>query len=163
AAARAAAGDRPFRAAFVLDGRQIALLDGPLGLDLGVGVVALPAPAPPAGEPAEESTVVDRAELAERRARRAEEAERTTAQRAADAEAALDGLELDMARLEVRLRDADVVRGGGEPVPSARSAPSAPEPAVPPTRDEPARSLTAGLLAAERRQREARERGRAAP
>ena len=91
AAARAAGGERPFRAAFALEAEHAPLLAAPLRVDLGgLGSITLPEAEPPEGELPPERTVVDSAELAERRARRAEAAERTTAQRAAEAEAAVD-------------------------------------------------------------------------
>ena len=59
-----------------------------------------PPPEPPGGE------VIDRAVLAERRARRAEEAERAQARRAAEALQAVQALELRSAELERRLEAA---------------------------------------------------------
>lgn len=211
AAARAAGGDKPFRAAFALEGDHAALLAGPLRLDLGFGFMPLPEAEAPEGEAPLQPTVVDSAVMAERRAKRAEAAERTTAQRAAEAEAAVDALEVDMARMELRLRESeaaarppppsileeapalsaadrtfaadlaelrelvaraeraasaaapqgDDARAGtmrremdlARPAPESLVAPRpepAPSPSIPP--------FTAALLAAERRQRQARER-----
>src|SRR6476646_10730950 len=78
AAGRAAADTHHFRAAFSVPDALATLLDEGVELDLGPLTVRIPAPTP-LGEEADaddaEGTVVDRAVLAERRARRAELAE----------------------------------------------------------------------------------------
>ena len=67
-----------------------------------------PAPEPPAEEPG--GQVIDRAVLAERRARRAEAAEREQARVAAEALKAVEALELQSAELERRLAEASAER-----------------------------------------------------
>jgi len=80
------------------------------------GIEPPPSPAPATAPPAERGgEVIDRAVLAEHRARRAEAAERTSAQRAAEALKAVEVLELRSAELERRLEalqapPADVVQ-----------------------------------------------------
>ncbi|MDQ6750734.1 MAG: hypothetical protein M3Z33_08295 [Actinomycetota bacterium] len=116
AAARVAPEDRPFRAAFSVSDDLAALLRAPLELDLGGARVELPVPRPAAGEPREhvEGTVVDRAVLVERRARRAELAEAAAEQRAQDAERAVARMEMELAGLELRLGAASEERSGLE-------------------------------------------------
>src|SRR5947208_2292877 len=107
AASQAAPEPQAFRAAFSVPDPLAPLLeDGTAELDLGPVTVRLPPPAPPgeeaeAGEP--EGTVVDPAMLAERRARRAEQAEQANAQRAGDAERTAAKLEGELGKLELRL------------------------------------------------------------
>ena len=67
-----------------------------------------PAPEPPAEEPG--GQVIDRAVLAERRARRAEAAEQAQARVAAEALRAVEALELQSAELERRLAEASAER-----------------------------------------------------
>src|SRR5207244_322306 len=90
----------PARARTPVSRELEAGLAGVLTLDLGVGSVELTGlrPPPPSDElpaepPQEEATVIDRAVLAERRARRAELAEESSARRATDSEHALGRLE----------------------------------------------------------------------
>ena len=78
-----------------------------------------PEPTEPAGE------VIDRAVLAEYRARRAEAAERTQAQRAAEALKAVEVLELRSAELERRL---EAVQAAGAAPDAAEAGPSASAP-----------------------------------
>ena len=94
-------------------------------------------PAPPEPEPGGE--VIDRAVLAERRARRAEAAERAQAQRAAEALKAVEVLELRSAELERRLealqaqpplRWCPTARGGPPALPPPAPEPALPEPAA---------------------------------
>jgi hypothetical protein len=199
ASARAAKGAKPFRAAFALEAAHAPLLGEPVRLDLGFGFMPLPDPEAPDGEKTPPRKVVDSSEMAERRARRAEEAHQSTAQRAEAAEAAVEALELELARMEVRLRDraeepsapaqapasfgqdlselrelvqraeraasATATRDGGRASALARESELADAAAMPPqTRpapappSAPAGPLTAELLEAERRQREARSR-----
>src|SRR3954449_7865521 len=69
--------------------------------------LASPPPAPPVAEPEEAGgQVIDRAVLAERRARRAESAEREQARVAAEALKAVEALELQSAELGRRLAEA---------------------------------------------------------
>ena len=69
---------------------------------------AAPRPSPPAEEPG--GQVIDRAVLAERRARRAEAAEQAQARVAAEALRAVEALELQSAELERRLAEASAER-----------------------------------------------------
>ena len=110
AAVRAARGSAPFRATYSVPVELRPTLEGELALDVGGRRVAVP-PLGSLDEPPDTSgKVVGRAELAERRARRAEQAEETNARRAADAEEALAGLEADLAKLELRLERATLDR-----------------------------------------------------
>jgi hypothetical protein len=98
---------------------------------------------PPAPAPAAGGEVIDRAVLAERRARRAEAAERAQAERAAEAIAALEVLELRSAELERRLEALSE--------PPARPAALAPAPAPeaePELEPEPEAAARAALAAA---------------
>jgi len=101
-----------WRGAYVL---PAALLGAELWLEWGDGArLRVPAPgeAPP-GAPAEPEAggqVIDRAVLAERRARRAESAEREQARAAREARAAAQGLELRLAQVTAE-RDALLARG----------------------------------------------------
>ena len=97
------------------------------------------APAPP--EPQPEGEVIDRAVLAERRARRAEAAERAQAERAAEALKAVEVLELRSAELERRLE-------------AVQSEPAVPVPIVP-AAPHPAEAALADALAEIKRLREA--------
>jgi hypothetical protein len=88
-------------------------LEWPSGARSGLPALARgvePPPVSPAAPPAEEpepgGEVIDRAVLAERRARRAEEAERSQTRRAAEAHKAVEVLELRSAELERRLEEA---------------------------------------------------------
>lgn len=112
AAARVAPEDRPFRAAFSVPDRLALLLQGPLHLELGDARIALPAATDAAGERPErpEATVVDRAVLVERRARRAEVAEVAAGRRAQQAERALAKMETELAGLELRFGTASEER-----------------------------------------------------
>ncbi|HZH23705.1 MAG TPA: hypothetical protein VEY49_02280 [Solirubrobacteraceae bacterium] len=104
-----------WRATFLVPAALMEPAAGELALVWANGARAvLPAPergfqppqtVPAAAEPVEETggEVIDRAVMAERRARRAEAAERTQAQRAADALKAVEVLELRSAELERRL------------------------------------------------------------
>src|SRR5438034_3198461 len=114
AAARAAPEPQAFRAAFSVPDGLAPLLEAEAAeLDLGPVTVRLPSPTAP-GEEAEadeeEGTVVDRAVLAERRARRAELAEEANAQRAGEAEQASAKLEGELGKLELRLAEATAER-----------------------------------------------------
>jgi hypothetical protein len=114
ASARVAAGEGALRATFsVSDDLRRAVMTGEMRLLVGERAVALPAPSVPPEDEAEETagaTVVDRAVLAERRARRAELAEEANARRAAEAERALRDLESELAKLELRLERAESER-----------------------------------------------------
>lgn len=112
AAARAAPGERPFRATYSVPDELVAMLSEALLLDFGGVRLTLPEPEAAEGElPAGvQGNVVDRAELAERRAKRAEAAEESLAARASEAESALGDMELDLARLELQLRRAEEER-----------------------------------------------------
>jgi hypothetical protein len=108
AAERAASGADAFRATFSVAEELRPALGAGVRLAVGEVEVELPAArdtetgtAEPAG-----ATVVDRAVLAERRARRAELAEETIARRAEEAERALAELEGELAKLELRLERA---------------------------------------------------------
>ena len=113
AAVRAAPEIQPFRAAFSVPDALAPLLDEGVELDLGPLTVRIPAPTP-LGEQAEaggaEGTVVDRAVLAERRARRAELAEEANLQRAGEAEHVASTLEGELGKLELRLAAAEEER-----------------------------------------------------
>ena len=83
---------------------------------LSPGLADVPAPAEPA--PMEEPAggeVIDRAVLAERRARRAEAAEQAQARVAAEALKAVEALELQSAELERRLAEREVVGDAPDP------------------------------------------------
>ena len=123
AAVRVAHEDRPFRATFSVPDRLAGLLCGPLELDLGGTRVGLPAPSEATAEASEQTqgTVVDRAVLVERRARRAEVAEGTARWRAQELEQAAVRRESELARLELRLRAAVEERRGLEAQLQARA------------------------------------------
>ena len=97
-----------FRATCSVPEAVAPALAGALRLAIAGAVLDLPAAELPGvdGEPPPGATVIDRAVLAERRARRAEQAEETVARRAEEAEAALRDLEAELAKLEVRLERA---------------------------------------------------------
>src|SRR5437763_8472326 len=97
-----------FRATFSVPEAVAPALAGALRLAIAGAVLDLPTAQRPGvdGEPPPGATVIDRAVLAERRARRAEQAEETVARRAEEAEAALRDLEAELAKLEVRLERA---------------------------------------------------------
>ncbi|MDX6650654.1 MAG: hypothetical protein QOJ97_2605 [Solirubrobacteraceae bacterium] len=104
AAERAAAGAGSFRAAFSVPEELRPSLLGVMRLSVGETEVALPAAAEIEGSTSgSPGTVVDRAVLAERRARRAEMAEESVAQRAEEAENSVAALEGELAKLELRL------------------------------------------------------------
>ena len=105
AAERAALEVRPFRAAFSVPDRLAALLAGPLDLELGAARIHLPGATEPGGGKAG-GTVVERAVLVERRARRAELAEAAARRRSEAAQTAVATMETELAELEVRLRGA---------------------------------------------------------
>lgn len=99
------ADERGFRAAFSVPAGLAARAREELRLAFGDSLLLLPAsgrPPVPDPEPAA-GEVIDRAVLAERRARRAEQAEQSTAQRASEAEAAVDALEAELLRFEARM------------------------------------------------------------
>lgn len=105
AATKAAGGGDVVRAIFSVPPEAAARAGEGLALDAGGQTVALPAPGAGAGEAgappaADDGTVVDRAVLAERRARRAEALEADLRARAEAAEAAAATLELELAALE---------------------------------------------------------------
>lgn len=148
-AARAAGDAAALRLVFLLPAG--AGLDG-LTLACDGWTVALPAPgtAPPAGSGGDEEddgTVVDRAVLAERRARRAEALETEVRQRAQAAEAAAANLELELGRLEAA--PAGSVRPDADRLAreAALAAAAAPARFAPPA---PAGASLAAMLAAER-------------
>ena len=94
------------------------------------GIEPPPSPAPATAPPAERGgEVIDRAVLAEHRARRAEAAERTSAQRAAEALKAVEVLELRSAELERRLEALQATPA--DVVPLAEPAPEPEPPAEP--------------------------------
>ena len=114
---------------------------------LAPGLATLPSPAPgPAAAPdgeAEGGQVIDRAVLAERRARRAEAAEQAQARVAAEALRAVEALELQSAELERRLAEAAAERDAlaaappespTRPGPAPRRDASPPAAAPPPQR-----------------------------
>jgi predicted nucleic acid-binding Zn-ribbon protein len=105
AASRAASGEETFRVTFSVPDDLAHVLEGDLALEMGGAIAYVPPIEAPAGlvPDLETGTVVDRAALAERRARRAELAEEQTARRAADAESAINQLEAELAKLELRL------------------------------------------------------------
>ncbi|MDX6699197.1 MAG: hypothetical protein QOE65_2594 [Solirubrobacteraceae bacterium] len=104
AAARAAGGADAFRAAFSVPEELRPSLVGGLRLALGETDLALPVPTEIEGDVSgTPGTVVDRAVLAERRARRAEIAEEEVARRAEEAEGSVAALEAELAKLELRL------------------------------------------------------------
>jgi len=107
-AAARAAGPNALRATFAVPASVRAALAGTLTLRLGERDVSLP-PATEV-EPAGEGRVLDRAVVAERRARRAELAEQESSRRALEAERGLAALEGELARLELRLGRARVER-----------------------------------------------------
>jgi hypothetical protein len=107
AAARAAPGAGAFRAAFSVPEELRPSLLGALRLTVGETEVALPAANEIEGDPSgAPGIVVDRAVLAERRARRAELAEEEVARRAEEAEGSVAALEAELAKLELRLERA---------------------------------------------------------
>lgn len=113
AASRAASGDETFRATFSIPDDLAHILEGDLALEMGGAVAYVPPIEAPPGlvpDPETGTTVVDRAVLAERRARRAELAEEQISQRTADAESAINQLEAELAKLELRLDRATVER-----------------------------------------------------
>jgi hypothetical protein len=108
AAERAASGADAFRATFSVAEELRPALGAGARLAVGDVEVELPVARDTetgAAEPAG-ATVVDRAVLAERRARRAELAEETSARRAEEAERTLAELEGELAKLELRLERA---------------------------------------------------------
>jgi hypothetical protein len=107
-AAARAAGPNALRATFAVPASVRGALAGTLTLRLGERDVSLP-PATEV-EPAGEGGVLDRAVVAERRARRAELAEQESSRRALEAERGLAALEGELARLELRLGRARVER-----------------------------------------------------
>src|SRR5947209_13985438 len=114
AAVRAAPEPRPFRAAFSVPEALAPRLEEPVELDLGPVTVRLPAPTTmdeddESGEAG--GTVVDRAVLAERRARRAELVEEANLRRVGEAEDAAARLEGEFGKLELRLAAATDERG----------------------------------------------------
>jgi hypothetical protein len=116
AAAKAAPEADAFRATFSVPEALGPALGAGLRLAIGSGVAELPPARPPGAgvEPVAGATVIDRAVLAERRARRAEMAEEANAERAQEAEGALRDLEAELAKLEVRLERAVAERAGLE-------------------------------------------------
>ncbi|MDQ3768741.1 MAG: hypothetical protein M3370_04565, partial [Actinomycetota bacterium] len=92
-------------AAFPVPGELRPLLNGPLAMRVGVDEVVLPPAQAGATQEPEPAEVVDRAVLAERRARRAELAEEELARRAVEAERASAALEAQLGGLEERLRE----------------------------------------------------------
>ena len=108
AAEKAAPEAEAFRATFSVPESLEPSLAGPLRLALGEALVELPAARLPGAAPDAPAggMVIDRAVLAERRARRAELAEEANARRAEDAEAALRDLEAELGKFEVRLERA---------------------------------------------------------
>lgn len=110
AAARSAPGERALRATFSVPEELGPALAGELALEVAGTRVRLPSPREVEGA-ASPGTVVDRAVLAERRARRAEHAEQANARRAVEAERALASLEAELAKLELRLERAGAERG----------------------------------------------------
>src|SRR4051812_19460578 len=116
--------------ALVADGPEWLAVEWPGGVRAGLPPLArgLAAPGPPPAEPAEEpepkgGQLIDRAVLAERRARRAEAAEQAQARVAAEALRAVEALELQSAELERRLAEAvaerDAPAAEPSPVPSS--------------------------------------------
>ena len=111
AAERAAGGEGAFRAAFAVPEELRPSLLGPLRMTVGETEVSLPAANEVEGVPSGAAgTVVDRAVLAERRARRAELAEEEGARRAEEAEGSVAALEAELAKLELRLEQASSER-----------------------------------------------------
>ena len=107
AAERAAPDPAAFRAAFSVPEELRPSLLGGLRLRIGEAELSLPAPNELEGEASgAPGTVVDRAVLAERRARRAELAEEEVARRAEEAEGTVAALEAELAKLELRLERA---------------------------------------------------------
>jgi hypothetical protein len=109
-AAARAAPEGAFRAAFSVPDRLRPALSGELRLELSGAGLPLPPvtdapPAAPAG-----AAVIDRAVLAERRARRAELAQETQARRADEAEGTQAALEAELGRLELQLERATAER-----------------------------------------------------
>ena len=93
----------PWTASFVVPGELRPRLRAGLRLGVGEGEVALPAAVAGAMGPVAEAEVIDRAVLAERRARRAEQGQESLAERAAEAEQAAVTLEAQLSNLEQRL------------------------------------------------------------
>jgi hypothetical protein len=108
AAEKVAREAQAFRATFSVPEALRAELSGALRLAVGDVAIELPPARLPEAPPelAPGATVIDRAVLAERRARRAELAEEATSQRAQEAEGALGELESELAKLELRLERA---------------------------------------------------------
>jgi hypothetical protein len=92
-------------AAFPVPGELRPLLNGPLAMRVGIDEVVLPPAQAGATQEPEPAEVVDRAVLAERRARRAELVEDELARRAVEAERASAALEAQLGGLEERLRE----------------------------------------------------------
>ena len=92
-------------AAFPVPGELRPLLNGPLAMRVGIDEVVVPPAQAGALQEPEPAEVVDRAVLAERRARRAELAEEELARRAVEAERASAALEAQLGGLEERLRE----------------------------------------------------------
>ncbi|HEV2820539.1 MAG TPA: hypothetical protein VGW11_08535 [Solirubrobacteraceae bacterium] len=92
-------------AAFPVPGELRPLLNGPLAMRVGIDEVVLPPAQAGATQEPEPAEVVDRAVLAERRARRAELAEEELARRAVEAERAAAALEAQLGGLEERLHE----------------------------------------------------------
>src|SRR3954469_22876486 len=176
---RFARGPGVWRGTYVLPARLMAEPPEELWLAWAGGAkVALPRPAsawePPAvggpEAPAEEpgGELIDRAVLADRRARRAEASQREQARVATEALRALEVLELRSAELERRLeelqreRDELAARGShGAPAATAETASSEPASTTAPESSEPAAastSVASSELAAARAATEAAER-----
>jgi hypothetical protein len=92
-------------AAFPVPGELRPLLNGPLAMRVGIDQFVLPPAQAGAAQEPEPAEVVDRAVLAERRARRAELVEDELARRAVEAERASAALEAQLGGLEERLRE----------------------------------------------------------
>ncbi|MDQ3090837.1 MAG: hypothetical protein M3R46_04075, partial [Actinomycetota bacterium] len=92
-------------AAFPVPGELRPLLNGPLAMRVGIDEVVLPPAQAGAAQEPEPAEVVDRAVLAERRARRAELVEDELARRAVEAERASAALEAQLGGLEEHLRE----------------------------------------------------------
>lgn len=92
-------------AAFPVPGELRSLLNGPLAMRVGIDEVVLPPAQAGATQEPEPAEVVDRAVLAERRARRAELAEDELARRAVEAERASAALEAQLGGLEEHVRE----------------------------------------------------------
>ena len=144
-----------WRATYLVPAALMEPFPDALWLGWGSGArVALPAPSrglepPPApiAEPVPEpgGEVIDRAVLAEHRARRAEAAERASAQRAAEALKAVEVLELRSAELERRLEALQSPPAEVAPLPVAEPEP----PAAPAVAEAPAAPAVAEPAVAE--------------